>query len=201
MINTRTDLASGLLPVHDGPAAQWCVSDSLVPYDRAVAAMDERVNAIARGEAPELVWLIEHPPLYTAGTSAAPTDLIEARFPVHRTGRGGQFTYHGPGQRVVYLMLDLKRRAPDVRRYVATLEEWIIRTLAAFNVRGERREDRVGVWVAPHDKGAACDDKIDAIGRRVQAIPAFEQSGSAVSERWQVTHASVHSWQVFSRSP
>ena len=168
MINTRTDLASGLLPVHDGPAAQWCVSDSLVPYDRAVAAMDERVDAIARGEAPELVWLLEHPALYTAGTSAAPTDLIEARFPVHRTGRGGQFTYHGPGQRVVYLMLDLKRRTPDVRRYVASLEEWIIRTLARFQVRGERRENRVGVWVRRPERAPTREDKIAAIGIRVR---------------------------------
>src|ERR1051325_6762311 len=110
--------------------------------------MEARAAAIAQGEARELVWLLEHPPLYTAGTSASAADLIEARFPVHQTGRGGQFTYHGPGQRVVYLMLDLKRRAPDVRRYVASLEEWLIRTLGAFNVRGERREDRIGVWVA-----------------------------------------------------
>ena len=106
------------------------------------------------GRAAELVWLLEHPPLYTAGTSARGGDLVEARFPVYETGRGGQFTYHGPGQRVVYLMLDLKRRDPDVRRYVASLEEWLIRTLAAFNVRGERREDRVGVWVARPEKGA-----------------------------------------------
>ena len=118
--------------------------------------------------APELVWLLEHPPLYTAGTSAKPEDLIEARFPVHQTGRGGQFTYHGPGQRVAYVMLDLNRRGPDVRRFVATLEEWIIRTLAAFNVRGERREDRIGVWVRRPDKGDGCEDKIAAIGIRVR---------------------------------
>ena len=103
----------------------------------------------------ELVWLVEHPPLYTAGTSARPDELLNARFPVHSSGRGGQFTYHGPGQRVGYVMLDLKRRAPDVRRFVATIEEWIIRTLAAFNVRGERRDDRIGVWVRRPDKGAA----------------------------------------------
>src|SRR5215211_9181832 len=116
--------------------------------------MEARAEAIAAGEARELVWLVEHPPLYTAGTSAKAADLVEPdRFPVHQTGRGGQFTYHGPGQRVAYAMLDLNRRKPDVRAYVATLEEWIIRTLATFNVRGERREDRVGVWVRRPDKG------------------------------------------------
>ena len=130
--------------------------------------MDARVEAIGRGAAPELAWLIEHPPLYTAGTSAEPSDLIEARFPVHRTGRGGQFTYHGPGQRVVYLMLDLKRRKPDIRCYVASLEEWLIRTLARFNLRGERREDRIGVWVRRPDRGAGREDKIAAIGIRIQ---------------------------------
>jgi lipoyl(octanoyl) transferase len=139
-----------------------------VPYDTALATMNERAAAIAEGRAGELVWLLEHPPLYTAGTSARPGDLVEARFPVHDTGRGGQFTYHGPGQRVVYLMLDLKRRRPDVRLFVATLEEWLIRTLAAFNVRGERREDRIGVWVARPDKGADAEDKIAAIGIRLK---------------------------------
>ena len=121
-----------------------------------------------RTRAAELVWLLEHPPLYTAGTSAKPADVIEARFPVFESGRGGQMTYHGPGQRVAYVMLDLKRRGPDVRRFVATLEEWIIRTLAAFNVRGERREDRIGVWVRRPDKGEGYEDKIAAIGIRVK---------------------------------
>ena len=116
---------------------------------------------------PELVWLLEHPPLYTAGTSAKPEQLIEARFPVFESGRGGQMTYHGPGQRVAYVMLDLRRRGPDVRRFVATLEEWIIRTLSRFNVRGERREDRIGVWVRRPDKGDGYEDKIAAIGIRV----------------------------------
>src|SRR5262252_7382365 len=129
--------------------------------------MEERAGAIAAGTASELAWLIEHPPLYTAGTSAKPTDLIESRFPVHQTGRGGQFTYHGPGQRVAYLMLDLRHRGNDVRRYVATLEEWLIRTLAVFNIRGERREDRVGVWVRRPDKGVGHEDNIAAIGIRV----------------------------------
>jgi len=130
--------------------------------------MTSRAAAIARGEAAELVSLLEHPPLYTSGTSAKPQELLDARFPVHATGRGGQFTYHGPGQRVGYVMLDLKRRAPDVRRFVASIEEWIIRTLATFGVRGERREDRVGVWVSRPDKGEGAEDKIAAIGIRIQ---------------------------------
>jgi lipoyl(octanoyl) transferase len=150
----------------------------LVAYETALAVMDARAAAIADGTAAELVWLIEHPPLYTAGTSAKPAELIAARFPVHPTGRGGQFTYHGPGQRVAYVMLDLKRRGPDVRRFVATLEEWIIRTLATFGVAGERREDRIGVWVRRPDKGLVRqglarqgpehEDKIAAIGVRIR---------------------------------
>jgi lipoyl(octanoyl) transferase len=130
--------------------------------------MEARVAAIAEGSAPELIWLLEHPPLYTAGTSAKPHDLIVPRFPVHATGRGGQFTYHGPGQRIAYVMLDLKRRGPDVRRFVLTLEQWIIRALAAFNVAGERRDDRIGVWVRRPDKGIGCEDKIAAIGIRLK---------------------------------
>ena len=164
----RDRLDSGLLPDPDLAPVEWRLGEGLVPYDEALAAMDERAGAIAAGTAPELAWLIEHPPLYTAGTSAKPTDLIEARFPVHQTGRGGQFTYHGPGQRVAYLMLDLRHRGNDVRRYVATLEEWMIRTLAAFNIRGERREDRVGVWVRRPDKSDGREDKIAAIGIRVK---------------------------------
>ncbi len=147
---------------------EWRTSDSLVAYGEAVADMEATAAAIAAGRAAELVWLLEHPPLYTAGTSANPGDLIDARFPVHETGRGGQMTYHGPGQRVVYVMLDLRSRGPDVRRFVATLEECIIRTLAAFNVRGERREDRIGVWVQRPEKGEGYEDKIAAIGIRVK---------------------------------
>jgi lipoyl(octanoyl) transferase len=147
--------------------AEWRVSDGLTAYEEAVSAMQARAEAIAEGSASELVWLLEHPPLYTAGTSAAAHDVIDRRFPVFQTGRGGQTTYHGPGQRVAYVMLDLKRRTPDVRRYVATLEEWLIRTLAAFNVRAERREDRVGVWVRRPEKGQSYEDKIVAIGIRV----------------------------------
>jgi lipoyl(octanoyl) transferase len=144
------------------------VSDRVVPYEAAVAFMDARAAGIAAGREPELVWLVEHSPLYTAGTSANRADVIDARFPVFESGRGGQMTYHGPGQRVAYAMLDLKRRGPDVRKFVVTLEEWIIRTLERFNVRGERREDRIGVWVRRPDKGEGCEDKIAAIGIRVQ---------------------------------
>ncbi|HEY2685362.1 MAG TPA: lipoyl(octanoyl) transferase LipB, partial [Steroidobacteraceae bacterium] len=167
MVNVRDDLSFGLQTGALGPV-EWRVSDGLTPYATALAVMEERAAAVAQGRAPELVWLLEHPPLYTAGTSAKDGDLVDARFPVHETGRGGQFTYHGPGQRVVYLMLDLKQRRPDVRLFVATLEEWLIRTLHAFNVRGGRREDRIGVWVARPDKGAGVEDKIAAIGIRLK---------------------------------
>jgi lipoyl(octanoyl) transferase len=157
-----------MMPVADGPDPEWAASARPVAYADAVAAMEARAAAIAARTAPELVWLLEHPPLYTSGTSARPGDLIEARFPVHPSGRGGQLTYHGPGQRIAYAMLDLKRRAPDVRRYVTSLEDWIIRTLATFGVRGERRDDRIGVWVARPDKGAGREDKIAAIGIRLK---------------------------------
>jgi lipoyl(octanoyl) transferase len=167
MVNTRSELTFGLLPAVPSPPVEWRVSDSPVDYEQALEAMTRRADLIARGEANELVWLLEHPPLYTAGTSSRPQDLVDARFPVHTTGRGGQFTYHGPGQRVGYIMLDLRRRAPDVRRFVATVEEWIITTLASFNVRGERRNDRIGVWVRRPDKGDGFEDKIAAIGIRV----------------------------------
>jgi lipoyl(octanoyl) transferase len=168
VVNTRANPTIGLRPSPGSPPAEWRVSDALVEYQSALALMTDRATAIARGQAPELVWLLEHPPLYTAGTSARPQELIEARFPVYEVGRGGQFTYHGPGQRVGYMMLDLKRRAPDVRRFVATIEEWIIQTLGAFNMRGERRDDRIGVWVRRPDKGAGFEDKIAAIGIRVR---------------------------------
>ena len=164
----RDRLDIGLLPDGELAPVEWRLGEGLTPYDEALTAMDQRAGAVAAGTAAELAWLIEHPPLYTAGTSAKPTDLIEARFPVHQTGRGGQFTYHGPGQRVAYLMLDLRHRGNDVRRYVATLEEWLIRTLAAFNIRGERREDRIGVWVRRPGKGEGREVKIAAIGIRVK---------------------------------
>ena len=168
MVNERNQLPTGLPPRAGAPTTEWRISEGLTGYDEAVAAMEARAAAIADGRAPELVWLVEHPALYTAGTSARPEELLSARFPVHATGRGGQFTYHGPGQRVAYVMLDLKRREPDVRRFVATLEEWIIRTLAGFNVRGERREDRVGVWVQRPERGAGREDKVAAIGIRLK---------------------------------
>jgi lipoyl(octanoyl) transferase len=168
VVNVRDQLDLGFMPAPDAPPVEWRVSDAPVPYEAAVAEMDARVETIARGAAGELAWLLEHPPLYTAGTSADEADLIDARFPVHRSGRGGQFTYHGPGQRVTYVMLDLKRRKPDIRCYVASLEEWLIRTLRRFQVRGERREDRIGVWVRRPERGAGHEDKIAAIGVRVR---------------------------------
>ena len=160
------------------PAPEWRIAPGLTPYEEAVRFMEARAEAIARGKARELVWLLEHPPLYTAGTSAKDSDLREARFPVHRAGRGGQFTYHGPGQRVAYVMLDLKARRPDVRAFVCALEDWIIATLAAFNIRGERRTDRVGVWVQRPDKsrglnGAMAEDKIAAVGIRIRRWVTF----------------------------
>lgn len=169
VINARLDRTQiGALSTLDSPSVEWRVGPAPLPYAQALALMEERAAAIAAGRAPELVWLVEHPPLYTAGTSARDSDVLAARFPVYRTGRGGQLTYHGPGQRVVYLMLDLKRRRPDVRSFVATLEEWIIRTLARFDVHGERRDDRIGVWVRRPDKGAGREDKIAAIGIRLK---------------------------------
>ncbi len=146
---------------------EWRISQEPVAYPEAVAAMEARVAAIRGRTAPELAWLLEHPPLYTAGTSAKDADLIDAAgLPVYRTGRGGQFTYHGPGQRVAYVMLDLRRRGGDVRRYVHDLEEWLIRALARFNVAGERRRGRVGIWV--RRQGGTGEDKIAAIGVRVR---------------------------------
>ncbi len=159
-----------------------------MPYPEAVAFMEARAAAIASGEAPELVWLVEHPPLYTAGTSANRADVLEARFPVFDSGRGGQMTYHGPGQRIGYVMLDLRRRGPDVRRFVASLEEWIIRTLTAFNVRGERREDRIGVWVKRPDKGEGFEDKIAALGIRVSRWVTLH--GVAVNVEPDLSHFS-----------
>ena len=153
---------------------EWRISTAPVDHGAAVAEMESRVEAIASGKARELVWLLEHPPLYTAGTGADPSDLLAPdRFPVHRTGRGGQYTYHGPGQRVAYVMLDLNARRPDVRAFVADLERWIIGTLAAFTVRGERREDRVGVWVTRPELGADREDKIAAIGIRMRRWVSF----------------------------
>ena len=154
------------MPENQFPPIEWRIEETLVPYPLAVAAMEERVAAIRAGTAPEMVWLLEHPPLYTAGTSANPDELLSAdRFPVYRSGRGGRYTYHGPGQRVAYVMLDLQRRGGDVRGYVRDLESWLIATLARFNVRGVRREGRVGIWV---ERGGDREDKIGAIGVRVR---------------------------------
>jgi len=163
---------------------EWRTSSSPVPYPEAVRAMEERVAAIRAGSAPELIWLLEHPPLYTAGTSARAGDLLQpGRFPVHASGRGGQYTYHGPGQRVVYVMLDLKRREPDLRRFVRDLEEWVIRTLARFNVRGERRDGRIGIWVA---RPSGREDKIAAVGVRVRHWVSYH--GIAVNLAPELEH-------------
>ena len=184
--NPRQDLDLAPFSTFTGEPVEWRISDAPVPYPEAVAAMEARVAAIATGEAPELVWLLEHPPLYTSGTSGKASDLLDARFPTFATGRGGQLTYHGPGQRVAYVMLDLKRRRPDVRAYVASLEELILRTLAAFNVRGERREDRVGVWVKRPDKGVGHEDKIAAIGVRLKRWVSFH--GIAINVEPELSH-------------
>ncbi len=169
----RGALSSRMAAPAGEPPIEWRIIEGLSPYAETVAAMEARVEAIHEGRAGECVWLVEHPPLYTAGTSAKAEDLRDARFPVHATGRGGQFTYHGPGQRVGYVMLDLKRRSPDVRAFVCALEDWLIGTLNGFNMRGERREDRVGVWVKRPDKGADAEDKIAALGIRVRRWVTF----------------------------
>jgi lipoyl(octanoyl) transferase len=178
MSDLRADLSGDFLAMSGFPPVEWVVTDGLVSHEDAVAEMEARVAAIAEGLAPERVWLLEHPPLYTAGTSARAQDLLDARFPVHATGRGGQYTYHGPGQRVAYVMLDLTRRRRDVRAFVAALERWIIAALASFNLKGEIREGRVGVWVRRPDKaggfhGEMAEDKIAAIGVRMRKWVSF----------------------------
>jgi len=189
MVNGRQNLDLSTFRASSGGPVEWRISDQPVGYLEAVAAMEARAAAISAGSAPELVWLLEHPSLYTSGTSGKAGDLLDARFPLFATGRGGQLTYHGPGQRVAYVMLDLKQRRPDVRAYVAALEEWIIRTLAAFNVRGERREDRVGVWVRRPDKGAGYEDKIAAIGVRLKRWVSFH--GIAINVEPDLSHFSA----------
>jgi lipoyl(octanoyl) transferase len=155
-------------------AVEWSSAPGTVAYLDAVARMEERVAAIRSGAAPERVWLVEHPPLYTAGTSAQPGDLLQPdRFPVFQTGRGGQYTYHGPGQRVAYVMLDLHSRKPDVRQYVASLEDWIIAALGSLGVRAGRRKNCVGIWVPRPDKGEGREDKIAAIGVRIRRWVTF----------------------------
>src|SRR3979411_1308483 len=186
MVNDRQSLDLTTFAAPGAGAVEWRISATPGPYPEAVASMEARVAAIAAHEAPELVWLLEHPPLYTSGTSGKAGDLLDPRFPMFATGRGGQLTYHGPGQRVAYVMLDLKRRRPDVRAYVAGLEEWILRPLAAFNVRGERREDRVGVWVSRPDKGPGFEDKIAAIGVRLRRWVSFH--GIAINVEPDLRH-------------
>ncbi len=166
---SRDTIATAKATSTTAAPVDWRVEAEPVDYPAAVQFMETRVAEIAAGQVRELVWLVEHPALYTAGTSADASDLVDAtRFPVHKTGRGGQYTYHGPGQRVAYVMLDLSRRGQDVRRFVAQLEDWLIGTLDAFNIKGERREDRVGVWVRRPEKGPDVEDKIAAIGIRVR---------------------------------
>jgi lipoyl(octanoyl) transferase len=191
-MTTRDHIPNSFLPALGAAPVEWRVEPGLTPYPEALATMEARAAAIREGVASEMVWLIEHPPLYTAGTSAQASDLIDAdRFPVFNTGRGGQYTYHGPGQRVAYVMLDLKRRREDVRAFVAALEEWIIRALARFNVKGERREDRVGVWVVRPDRpplpdGSPAEHKIAAIGIRLRRWVSFH--GIAINVEPDLSH-------------
>ncbi|WP_029057552.1 lipoyl(octanoyl) transferase LipB [Stappia stellulata] len=184
----RGQILKGFHPATpDCPPVEWAVSDRLIPYDTAIAEMERRVGGIADGTLAERIWLLEHPPLYTAGTSANTSDLLTPdRFPVHKTGRGGQYTYHGPGQRVVYVMLDLKRRNADVRAFVAALEDWLISALWEHHVRGERREDRVGVWVRRPDQGEDREDKIAAIGIRMRKWVSFH--GMALNVEPELDH-------------
>ncbi|MBP0440287.1 lipoyl(octanoyl) transferase LipB [Tianweitania sediminis] len=182
------------LPKLSTPPVEWRVEPGLTEYQDALAFMEAHVAAIRNHEAPELVWLVEHPPLYTAGTSAVDSDLLApGRFPVFHAGRGGEYTYHGPGQRVAYVMLDLKRRREDVRAFVAALEAWIIRTLASFNIKGEQRDDRVGVWVRRPERpllptGEMAEDKIAAIGIRLRRWVSFH--GIAINVEPDLEHFS-----------
>lgn len=166
----------------------WAVSDELIPYDAALAFMETRVQQIIDGEANELVWFLQHPPLYTAGTSAKSDDLLDPeRFPVFDAGRGGQFTYHGPGQRVAYVMLDLRKRGRDVRKFVQSLEQVVIDTLGAFNIKGERRDGRVGVWVDRTESGGPLkEDKIAALGIRLRKWVSFH--GLSLNVEPDLTH-------------
>lgn len=193
-MTARDQSRLSFLPRSAGAPVAWRIELCLTPYETALAAMERRAAAIRDGGADELVWLVEHPPLYTAGTSAKTGDLIEPdRFPVFAAGRGGEYTYHGPGQRVAYVMLDLKRRREDVRAFVVALEAWIIGALARFDVRGERRETRVGVWVARPDRptlsdGSPAEDKIAAIGIRLRRWVSFH--GIAINVTPDLSHFS-----------
>jgi lipoyl(octanoyl) transferase len=188
-VTSRNALHTSFLPTGESAPVEWRIIPGLSPYQETLEAMETRAAAIADGRASECVWLLEHPPLYTAGTSAHSKDLVQPeRFPVHATGRGGQYTYHGPGQRVAYVMLDLKRRKQDVRLLVAALEAWLISTLWAFHVRGERRDDRVGVWVRRPDRGEGAEDKIAAIGIRLRRWVSFH--GIAINVEPDLDHFS-----------
>ncbi|MEM8689992.1 MAG: lipoyl(octanoyl) transferase LipB [Pseudomonadota bacterium] len=188
-MNARREELDVAQTLHAPNLVEWRVSSGLVAYDTALEEMEARAAAIADGTAREQVWLLEHPPLYTAGTSAEPQDLLTPdRFPVYAAGRGGQYTYHGPGQRVAYVMVDLNRRKKDVRAFVAALERWIIATLSDFNVTGERREDRVGVWVRRPELGAEREDKIAAIGIRLRRWVSFH--GISINVEPELEHFS-----------
>lgn len=186
------DTVPTLVPNEPNQTVEWLISDGLTDYQAALTAMEQRATKIAEGKAAECVWLLEHPPLYTAGTSAVEADLVTPdRFPVHETGRGGQYTYHGPGQRVAYVMLDLKSRKQDVRLFVQALEQWLIDTLNAFNIKGERRSERVGVWVARPDRptltpGTVAEDKIAALGIRLRKWVSFH--GVSLNVNPDLTH-------------
>ncbi|MDP1914380.1 lipoyl(octanoyl) transferase LipB [Brevundimonas sp.] len=184
---TISKLALSKLHRADGRPVEWAVSEGCVAYEAAVAAMEDRAAAIAAGEAGELVWLLEHPPLYTAGVSSKDGDLLDAaRFPVHRSGRGGQFTYHGPGQRVAYVMLDLNQRGRDVRTFVRGLEQWLIGVLGEFGVPADVREGRVGVWVERKGPGGSREEKIAAIGVKVRKWVSFH--GVSLNVEPDLTH-------------
>lgn len=179
----REDLSLNFLPQQNAAPVAWRIAPDYVPYPAAIDVMEAHAAQLCAGTAPEMVWLLEHPPLYTAGTSAKPNDLLDAnQLPIYQTGRGGQYTYHGPGQRVAYIMLDLQRRYCDIRRFVASLEEWIITSLAAFNIQGLRREDRVGVWV----RTPGGEKKIAAIGIKIRKWISFH--GIAINLNPQLAH-------------
>ncbi|ENN93622.1 lipoyl(octanoyl) transferase LipB [Bartonella bovis] len=193
----RTDrdyLSHDFKTTYPNSPVEWKISDGLVEYPEALCYMQERVENISTKTAHEQIWLLEHPPLYTAGTSANKKDLLAPNlFPVYEAGRGGEFTYHGPGQRIAYIMLDLKRRKQDIRAFISALEQWIIQMLAQFNIKGERREDRIGVWVTRPDrpqtiKGIPCEDKIAAIGIRIRKWVSFH--GIAVNVDPNLNHYS-----------
>ncbi len=190
MSRTSSASPSGLERLRSDAPVEWAVSPHRVGYENAVAFMEARAAAIREGEARELIWLLEHDPLYTGGTGAKPQDLLKAdQFPVHKASRGGQYTYHGPGQRVAYAMLDLEKRGKDIRCFVYGLEQWLIEALDAFNVDGERRDDRVGVWVDRTEPGETMrEDKIAAIGVRIRRWVSFH--GIALNVEPDLSHFS-----------